>query len=548
MRKRDYQIRAHEAIHDEWTRHTATLLVMPTGTGKTVTFAHAIDECPGRAMVIAHREELIHQAARTIERVTGFPCDIEMADRRADGSMFRRAKVVIASKDSLHEKRLARFDPFDFERLIIDEAHHAIAPTYRRIIDHFKQNPKLRVLGVTATPDRLDEKALGQVFESCAMCYEVLDAIEDGYLVPIQQRTVAVASLNYKDIGTIAGDFNQKQLAQLMEFEQNLHAIADPVLKLARWNRTLIFAAGVKHADRLCEILNRHRADCARFVHGGTPKDERAIVLRDYAAGKFQFMVNVGVFTEGFDDPGIGMVAIARPTKSRALYAQMIGRGTRPLPGIIDGLETPDERRDAIRRSRKSRLEVLDFEGQAGTHKLITTADVLGGDYDQDVIDMAAGIVARAGGEVVDTVEALKEAARARHEEKQREAEVEAKRRHKLLAQVDFTTRGVDPFAVFDIEPRRVREWERQAEPPSDKQVSALKRWGVPTEGLSKQRATQLIGECIHRKEKGLCSYKMAAQLRKRGMDPHMRFEDAKKVLDDIAARDGWGSKQEVTS
>ncbi len=546
MKLRPYQLRAVESIEREWQTHRSTLLVLPTGCGKTVTFAHVIARRPGRAMVIAHREELIDQAVRTIEAVMGEPCEVEMAKRHADRSGFWRSKVVVASKDSLHEKRLRKFKPGDFGTLVIDEAHHAVAATYRRITDRLCENPSLRVLGVTATPDRLDEQALGQVFETCPdeQVYEVPDAIDDGWLVPITQRIVSVESLDFRTVKTLAGDFNQKQLAELMEFEENLHRVASPIMKLSRWNRTLVFAASIEHADRLTEIFNRHRPNCARFVHGETPKDERKIVLQDYAEGKFQYLVNVGVFTEGFDDPGIGMVAIARPTKSRALYAQMIGRGTRPLKGVVDGLETPEERKAAIKRSGKSRVEILDFEGQAGTHKLVTTADVLGGNYDEDVVAAAAGIVSRAGGQPIDASEALRQAAHEKHEAKRKEMELEARRRTRLVADAQFQTRTVDPFDVFALEPHRARGWEKGEPPPAtEAQVRTLTNWGVPTQGLTKRQASQLIGECIKRREKGLCTFKMAAQLKKRGFDPDMKFEDAKAVLDSI-----FGGRQAVRS
>ena len=503
--------------------------------GKTVTFAHVINRRPGRALVIAHREELIHQACATIDRVTGEAPEVEMAQQRADGSFFRRSKAVVASKDSLHEKRLQRFRPEQFSTLVIDEAHHAVAATYCRIIDHFCQNPDLRVLGVTATPDRTDEQALGQVFESAAFVYEVLDAIDDGYLVPVQQRIVHVETLDFTNVHTLAGDFNQRELSELMEYEKNLHGVADVVLKLSRWNRTLVFAASVKHADRLAEILNRHRTGCARIVHGNTDKDERKQVLQDYSAGKFQYLCNCGVFTEGFDAPEIGMVAIARPTKSRSLYAQMIGRGTRPLPGVIDGLDidTPEERKAAIARSRKSKVEILDFEGNSGQHKLVTTADVLGGAYDDAVVARAAGIVARANGVSMDMVHALKEAAKAEHEEHEAKRRELASRRAPLVGRAEFSTQVIDAFDVLAIEPARKRGWDRD-EPPSEQQVGLLQKFGVPTNGLTKRVASQLIGECIERRKRGQCTFKQAKVLKRHGYPMDVSFEEASKIIDVI--------------
>lgn len=538
MDLRPYQLEAVEAVEEAWLTHVSALIVMATGLGKTVTFAHIIHRNPhGRTMVIAHREELIRQGAAKIDAVTGQACEIEMADQRADFYGFNPGRVVVASKDTLHEKRLARFNPADFTRLIIDEAHHAVADSYRRIIDHFTQNPKCKVLGVTATPDRLDEQALGKVFDSCAFVYDIVDGINDGWLTPISQRLVSVDSLDFSKIHTLAGDFNGRELAELMEYEENLHKVADPIMKLARWKKTLVFAASVAHAERLAEILNRHRLNSARMVSGKTPKEDRAAILNDYKAGRFQFLVNVGVFTEGFDEPSIEMVVVARPTESRALYAQMIGRGTRPLPGLIDDKPEASDRLDAIARSKKPCLEVLDFEGNAGRHKLITVADVLGGNYDDDII-ADANKAAREAGMPMDMLEALAAAQRERHAQKERERLHALAKRNALKGSAEFSTQTVDPFNVLDLEPWRARGWDHD-EPASEKQTTFLERAGVPTAGLTKRKASQIMSEVIHRRNTGLCTYKQAAILKKHGHDGHTTFEKAREIIDALAAN-GW--------
>ena len=359
MKLRSYQEAAVDGIFEAWRSARSTLLVQPTGTGKTVTFAHVINRMPmGRALVLAHREELIVQAADKIARVTGAKPDTEMAEMRADHGMFGKARVVVSSIQTQcagrnGDTRMKRFDPQEFGLLVVDEAHHATAPTYRRVLEHYGQNQDLKILGVTATPDRHDEEALGQVFDSVAFDYELLDAIRDGWLVPIHQRSVVVDGLDYSGVRTTAGDLNGADLARVMEYEETLHGIAHPTVELAAGRKALVFAASVAHAERLCEIFNRHSTGCARFVTGTTPKDERRGMLADYAAGKFQMLVNVGVATEGFDEPGIQVVVMARPTKSRALYAQMAGRGTRALPGLVDAHEAADARRAAIAASAK---------------------------------------------------------------------------------------------------------------------------------------------------------------------------------------------------
>jgi len=209
------------------------------------------------------------------------------------------------------------------ENTLVHNCHHAPAATYRRVIDHYKQNKNLKVLGVTATPDRKDGRAMGQIFNEVAYSYDIRDAIDDGWLVPIEQQSVFVKSLDYSEIKTTAGDLNGKELAGVLEFEENLHAIASPTIELTGSKKTLIFAASVAQAERLTEIINRHKPDQARFVYGKTPKETRREMFKAYADHRFQYLVNVGVATEGFDDPDIECVVLARPTKSRAFYTQM---------------------------------------------------------------------------------------------------------------------------------------------------------------------------------------------------------------------------------
>jgi superfamily II DNA or RNA helicase len=408
-----------------------TLLVLPTGTGKTVVFSVIIrwwlEQGLGRVLVMAHREELITQAVEKITAITGEAPDIEMSDSRADQcSLHGRAPVVVTSVQTMcRENRHSRFDPADFTLLVIDEAHHATAATYQRVINYFSQNPNLKILGVTATPDRADEEALGQIFESVAFEYGIQEAIVDGYLVPIEQRFVIVEGMNLAGCRTTAGDLNEGDLAAIMEEEQVLHGVLDPTIRLAGDTPTLFFATSVAHAERMAEIGNRHRPGSSVCLHGKTPREERRDKLKAFSRGEFQYLFNCGLFLEGFDESSIGVVAMARPTKSRSLYSQAVGRGTRPLPGIVDGLDDADSRRLAISTSGKPNLLVLDFVGNSGRHKLVSTADILGGNFSDDVIALAATAARKksARGEKSDTLEELLEA--------KEQLEREAKRRRR---------------------------------------------------------------------------------------------------------------------
>lgn len=550
MRLRPYQNEAVDAVLKAWRDHPSTLLVLPTGCGKTIAFADIIRRVqPQRAMVLAHREELIFQAQKKIEQVTGLDVQVEMAGYHADMLGMHGAPQVVVSTVQTHTAggdgggRMTKFDPMDFGVLIIDEGHHATAGSYKRCIDWYRRNPDLRVLGVTATPDRADEEALGQIYDSVAFDYEVLDAIDHGWLVPIEQQMIHVEGLDFSACRTTAGDLNGADLAAVMEEETPLHGIADPTFRIARDRRALVFAASVEQAERLSEILNRLRPGCSAWVCGKTDKDERRKMLSDFAAGKIQFVVNVGCLTEGFDDAGVELVIMGRPTKSRSLYAQMIGRATRPaedIAHILNDEPHAEARRAMIAASRKPSCEVVDFVGNSGKHKLCTSADVLGGKVSDEAIAMAVKRVREAGGPV-DMAKALDQA----QADIDRKRQAEEAQRASLVARAKFTATRVNPFDVFDIKPVRERGWD-QGKKLSDKQRDLLSKAKIDPDSVSYSQAKQLIDEMFRRWDSGLATFGQAKILKKSGFVAPMRREEASKAIDQIATRQGWAKKVAV--
>ena len=541
---RPYQTAAADAIFKEWQENDSTLVVLPTGGGKTILFADVIRRVfPRRALVIAHREELIFQARDKIQRVTGLLADVEMGEYRADGGLFRAAPVVVSTIQTQCSGgdgggRMAKFDPQRFGLLIIDEAHHATSPTYRRVIDYYRTNPALKVLGVTATPDRADEEALGQVFQSVAFDYEVLDAIHDGWLVPIEQQMVHVEGLDYSDIRTTAGDLNGGDLAAVMEAEKNLQQMASASLSIIGQRRALVFTASVKAAEMTAEIFNRHRLGMAAWVCGKTDREERRRVLAEFAAGKIQVVCNCGVLTEGFDDPGVEVVIMGRPTKSRSLYSQMVGRSTRPLPGVVDGPETAEARKAAIAASGKPSCLVVDFVGNAGKHKLVTSADILGGKVSEEAVELAMTRAIKAGGPVK-MAEALDEA-EAELREQARLAEVA--RRARLTASARFTTQSVDPFDILHLEPVKARGWDN-VKSLTEKQRSLLAKSGINPDNVTFAQGKQLIGEILRRWDGKLCSFKQAKVLKKYGYPTDVGFGEASRIIDALA-KNHWKRPQ----
>lgn len=537
---RPYQREAVDAIEAALRDARSTLVVMPTGTGKTVTFASAINRLSKRrVLVLAHREELLRQNAATISAVTGRACEIDKAGEYAsrDGNNIVVASVQTQIARWCEEQRMHRHDPEDFDLVIIDEAHHAPADSYRRVVDHFQSNPHVRLIGVTATPDRLDEAALGQVFESVAFDYELSDAVRDGWLVVPHQRIVTVTDLDLSAVRTTAGDLNQGDLEAVLEAEKVLYGIAVPTLEMAGDKKTLVFAASVRHAEMLAELFNRYKPESARMVCGATPAPERQQLFADYRTGRFQFLCNVGVATEGFDEPGIECIAMARPTKSRALYAQAVGRGTRAMPSNLpDQGATADDRLALIAGSAKPRLEVIDFTGNAGRHKLICLTDILGGKYRDEIVEAAQRRVEAqaARGEAVDVLAALEIADRLAEEQRRRAAE--RKMRKGVRPSVAYITEIVDPFNWLAIRPQRERAWH-VGRALSERQTAMLTKYNIDPETLNYTQGQQVIKEIIKR---DICTVKQAKVLKRAGYDPEkITFTRARQLIDYLAAN-GW--------
>jgi superfamily II DNA or RNA helicase len=527
---RNYQQECHDSIIDKWRTHISTLAVLATGLGKTIIFAHIIKTMqPKRALVVAHRAELIYQACDKIERAAGLACEIEMADRMASTNLFHRTPVVVATVQTMKD-RLDKFKPTDFGVVVVDEAHHGTSSTYRKIIDHFRQNPELKILGVTATPDRADEEALGQVFESVAFEYDILDGVDHGWLVDVTQQFCMVKSLDFSHVRTTAGDLNGKDLAMVMEAEENIAGVCQPTLEVLHgltphsldripvpdWGqflsglgkvprRTIIFTASVVQAEACCNILNRAIPGLAEWVCGATDKATRSDMLKRFENGKTPVVCNCGVLTEGFDNPAVEVIIMARPTKSRSLYAQMVGRSTRPLPGIVDGLSSKEERIAAIKASNKPYCRIIDFVGNSGKHKLMTALDILGGKVSERAVERALKRVKEEGKPVRVCRTLTKEEVDMKREAKElaekRRREVEA-RKAALIARAQFTQRDVNPFDRGDIHPVQDRNYEwRGKKTLSEKQRRVLTKRGFDPDKFTFGAAQALIGR-IAEKEK----------------------------------------------
>jgi len=542
---RPYQRDAKAAILASLGNVGRTLCVMATGLGKTLTFADVAQHYIGsgqRALVLAHREELIDQAVDKIAKMTGIVGAVEMAERKQGlvpphqlGLAGDEAvptvgpdglpQLVVGSVQSM-VRRLAKFPPDHFGLIIADEAHRAVARSWTSVIDHFSA----KVLGVTATPKRGDKKALGQLFGDVAYQYEIKPAVLDGWLVPIKQEYVE-CDIDFSKCRTTAGDLNSGDLDAIMSEYQSLHQIAGPTVEKAGDRPTLVFCVTVKHAYMLAEVLREYTDARVEAMDGTSPKDERREVVDAFRRGDVQFLCNVGIYTEGFDAPVASCIAMARPTKSELLYRQILGRATRTLPGVVDPLAeaTADVRKAAISSSAKPDMLVLDFVGNSGRHNLLSAVDVLDGEAGQPEINLARGMVDR--GEVQDVLEALR---LARSQIQAMELE-----RVREQARSSFRSVQVDPFVVLGVESHR-DSWGREI---TEKQEAVLDRAGINAKGMDRIQASALIGATFERRDRGLCTFKQAQRLIKSGIDPtvvwEMSFEQASSLMSELS-RNKW--------
>ena len=318
MELRPYQKAAVKAVEEEWHKgRTKTLLVLPTGTGKTIAFAAITKDCVNegdRVLILAHRGELLEQASAKLMQTTGLKTALEKAEHSCLEEPFRR--VVVGSVQTLmRERRLDMFHEDYFDTIIIDEAHHAVSDSYKRILEHFYD---ARVLGVTATADRADMKDLGEVFDSLAYEYTLPDAIRDGYLCKIEAQTIPLR-IDMSGVGIVAGDFKAGDIDTALD--PYLKNIALEMKHYCQGRKTVVFLPLVKTSQKFCAMLKANGFRAAE-VHGES--EDRTEVLRDFASGKYDVLCNSMLLTEGWDCPPVDCIVVLRPTKSRALYSQMV--------------------------------------------------------------------------------------------------------------------------------------------------------------------------------------------------------------------------------
>lgn len=512
MELRPYQQEAKDNIFTEWGKVDRTLLVLPTGCGKTIVFAKVAEECVRqgrRVLVLAHRGELLEQASDKIMKATGLGCAVEKAESTCLGSWYR---VVAGSVQSLQRaKRLSQFADDYFGTVIIDEAHHCLSDGYQRVLQHF---PGAKVLGVTATPDRGDMRSLGAYFESLAYEYTLPKAIKEGYLSPIKALTIPL-KLDLSGVGIQGGDFKSGEVATALD--PYLHQIADEMGKHCRGRKTVVFLPLVKTSQKFRDIL-AEKGFRAAEVNGGST--DRKKILDEFAGGTYDVLCNSMLLTEGWDCPSVDCIVVLRPTKVRSLYSQMVGRGTRLAQG-------------------KGHLLLLDFLWHTERHELCHPASLVCDN--EDTLRQMTANLEKAAGTPVDIGEAERQASEdviTQREEALAKKLAEMKRRKGRLVdplQFEMSIQAEDLSGY-------VPSFGWEAGPPSDEQKNALEKFGIlPEEVTNAGKASKLLERLQKRQQEGLARPRQIKQLEMRGFK-HVgtwSFEAADKMISRIAAL-GW--------
>ena len=519
MELRPYQREAMDAVISQWDSGVSkTLLVLPTGCGKTIVFAKVTEQCVmrgDRVLILAHRGELLEQAADKIKKATGLCSAVEKAEESCLGSWYR---VVVGSVQTLmRDKRLSMFERNHFDTIIIDEAHHSISDSYQNILGYFSD---AKVLGVTATPDRGDMQNLGKVFESLAYEYTLPRAIKEGYLSPIKAVTIPL-DLDLRGVSTQAGDFKASDIDSALD--PYLFQIADEMKNYCKDRKTVVFLPLVKTSQKFRDILNSKGFKAAE-VNGSS--DDRSEVLKDFENGRYNVLCNSMLLTEGWDCPSVDCVIVLRPTKVRGLYCQMVGRGTRLCEG-------------------KTELLLLDFLWHTERHELCRPAHLICSDA--EVARKMTENMAENAGCPIDIEEAERSASEdvvAEREAALAQRLSEMKKRKRTLVDPLQYEMSIQAADLSNYVP--AFGWE--CAPPTDKQRKALEHLGIfPDEIENAGKAKLILDRLEKRRNEGLTTPKQIRRLESMGFK-HVgtwQFEEASRLIGRIAANN-WRVPRDI--
>lgn len=544
---RPYQNRCCNAVEKSFARDNfnRSLAVLATAAGKTVIFSrlarHWINDQGARVLVLADRDELIGQAVAKLEGAAGLLADVEKAERKATVG----APLVVSSIQTM-SRRLGKWPPGSFSHIIVDEAHLSMAPNWQRTLKHFagfhpdaelplpQESPRVfdggggpgravRILGVTATPFRADKKQLCHFYETVAYEHSCFDLIGEGYLSPIRVRMLPL-KISLDDVATKKGDFEEHSLASAIE--PHFRAVVEAIKEFATGRRILAFHP-LRETSRKFVAVCRDHGIGAEHIDGES--DDRRALLTAFASPDcpFQVLSNSALLTTGVDVERIDCILNLRPTKSATLYQQIIGRGTRVLPGVIDGLESPEARRIAIAASAKPDCLVLDCLWQYEKMGIQRPANLFAESEEQ--AEEVSSLLE--SGEEMDLIDAGESVVFKREQRLRERLLACAKRKGRYFDAAVYAAAIQAGEALLSFEP--VTPWE--SKPPTAGQLEILERnliEGVRCRG----HASRIIDTIFQRREEGLATPKQLRHLIRHDVEDAEKktFEEASNLLEEI--------------
>lgn len=515
--RRRYQLEAAKATFEKFERHDSTMVVLATGLGKTYLAGKGVilpwlRENRGDVLWVTHLDTLVTQAIDDLQTMLG----IRVGREQADLSWQEDERVCVASVASLYrDGRLNDVKRRNPTLVIVDEGHHYPSRKNRSVVEKLGKGAK--TLFLTATPIRADGVGMHNVCESVAYEYHMRDGIDDGYLVPFEVATARIAGMDYAHLKR--SDFTPDKIEGIQSNDSVLAGIRRETIELAKGRQTVMFWTGVHVAHLGAQVFNDPRLGPvgSSIAVDGTrmDADEKRKRISAFSAGEFQYLHNVGVIREGFNDKKIAAIGMVAPCESFSLYAQEIGRGSRP-DCDVDAYDTAEERRAAIARSSKPNCLVIDYVGNSGKHakRLVTAIDVLAGkDADDDVKSRAKSMVESAQLAPDEAIaRARAEVEKERHDEAERVAKAKA---------AQFEWQRSNPFADADDAPM-VHD-VITVSPVEPEQVRALKKAGFSEKDLrtlrDRRHASVILKQLRDRAKLGLASFKMVRALKKVGID-----------------------------
>lgn len=562
---RPYQQEDVAAVLESHRTHRRVIGRAATGLGKAVELAALAAHYQrfGRVLILVDVVKLVRQLAGSVKWYTGTAPGIEMGEEKVANSdgLFESSPVIISTVQTQYsgqpgKERYRHFDPKQFSVLLLDECELFLASKSLSVVQYYLDgNPDLKVFGCTATPFRSDGVAMANLFDHVAFDRDILWGIDNGYLVPARQAFVRVSldfsSLKVRKDEDGDADYSDQEIAERINNEQTLIELAKGILHVCEDRKSIVVCPDVASAKAVAHYLEGQKPHSARCVYGEMGDEEKDDIMEAHQRGDFQFLTSVMMLTKGYDDPCVRAVVNCRKTKSKRLYQQILGRGTRVLKGLVEGVETPEARRAAIAASGKPDMLMVNMVGVDGWVRDVTLVDILGRADDSSVNERAKELVA----DGLSTEEALAAAEAEIEEEREverlraeiaenaaiREAEEEDDRRVRksvsveAYVDVEYTDglgAGGNGGGQFERIPQGQLAILRKAKVP-DKDIAAL----------SPDEVKDLSREIVRRWKRKLCSYGQAKLLSKHGYDKaelrNMTAEQASVCIEAIK-QNGW--------